>query len=167
MSRYNVNWDKEAFTLTITEGTEPADNTVGQVVYGAVGEVPESAAHPQVDQHLRNIALQQGVDDYSLVTVVNDTDNARLDKFVRNAEKDNSVRMPQREDMLVKENDHYTELQNNGPDQTPIDPATGEAVDTKDTEQASDTKPEIVTKSDVDAAKTDTKTTAAKAKAKD
>lgn len=86
MSKYNVAWNQESRTLIMVDaGTDVSGDSevVSHIVYGDVGEIPDSASHPEPGQHLRNIAMKQGVDDFALVTVVNETDNSRLDHFVQ------------------------------------------------------------------------------------
>lgn len=167
MARYNLNWNKDDFVLTIAKGDDVSEDAVSELVFPEIGEVPDSASHPQVDQHLRNVALQQGVDNYGLVTVVNETGNERLDKYAQRATDDDSSRMNQRRDMLVVDNPRYAHMQNTGADQDPVDPATGELADAEDGEQASDTKPEIVEKSDTAKADEGKSTTSTKTEDKE
>lgn len=91
MARYNLAWNAPSRTIIMvgadTEVT--GDSTVvSQLVYGAEGEVPDSASHPEPHQHLKNVAKQQGVDEFRIVTVVNQTDNPRLDKFEQEADEE-------------------------------------------------------------------------------
>lgn len=113
MSTYHIHFEAErgakTATMTIDKGGE--DTAVSKLVLAAVGEVPPSQPFPQVEQHLRNVALQQGFDDYSLVTVENNTGNERLDKYVQRANDDQTARLgvEQREDMVVEDNEPYDE----------------------------------------------------------
>lgn len=113
MSTYHIHFEAErgakTATMTIDKGGE--DTAVSKLVLAAVGEVPPSQPFPQVEQHLRNVALQQGFDDYSLVTVENNTGNERLDKYVQRANDDQTARLgvEQREDTVVEDNEPYDE----------------------------------------------------------
>jgi hypothetical protein len=106
MSRYAVAWHSPSKTLAIIPGdaeapTEDGVSMVGHLVYGAVGDIPDASTHPQVDQHLANLAARQGVSDYSLVTVVNGTDNERLDKFTQTGDRDKAAQLEKDEDAKV------------------------------------------------------------------
>lgn len=106
MSRYAVAWHSPSKTLAIIPANAEAPNEedvtmIGHLVYGAIGDIPDASAHPQVDQHLANLAIRQGVNDYSLVTVVNGTDNERLDKFVKTGDRDKALQLDKDEDAKV------------------------------------------------------------------
>lgn len=90
MSKYNVAWKASNSTLIIKP--EDAKDTktetiVGSIVVPELGQVPSSQTHPEPGEHLRNLAFKQGADDYRFVTVVNKTDNDRLDKYEREADE--------------------------------------------------------------------------------
>jgi hypothetical protein len=123
MSRYAVAWHSPSKTLAIIPGdaeapTEDGVSMVGHLVYGAVGDTPDASTHPQVDQHLANLAARQGVNDYSLVTVVNGTDNEHLDKFAKTGDREKAAQLEKDEDAKVLNKrdglsnvDHSRELQ--------------------------------------------------------
>jgi hypothetical protein len=107
MSKYNVSWHQPSRTLVISNTDVEVSGdaeVVSHIVYGDLGEVPDSASHPEPGQHLRNIALQQGVDDYDLVTVVNETDNNRLDRFVKQGDEAKLARLQDEEATKVIDN---------------------------------------------------------------
>jgi hypothetical protein len=108
MADYNIFFDTDTDTMTIAAGA-PAEDAVSRITVAEMGEVPPSKPEPQPEQHLRNVALQQGYDDYSLVNVVNDTDNERLDKYVQRANADKSKRLEDRPSMHVEDNQPYAE----------------------------------------------------------
>lgn len=90
MARYSVAWNAKNKTLTIGDYTAKSatdKDNVGDVFGAVVGEIPDAAPHPETGTHLKNLAATQGVDDYQLVTVVNDTDHDGFDAFVKEADK--------------------------------------------------------------------------------
>lgn len=139
--KYPVAYDADSKTLVIGPAGADADSdkVVSHIVFGEIGEVPDGSSHPEPAQHLRNIALQQGIDDYSLVSVENESGNERLDRFAQQADEDKSARMEQREDMLVLDNRPYAHVQNAGPDQTSVDLSTGEKLKDGEGDDSNDT----------------------------
>ncbi len=91
--KYNLRWDAKNKCITILNGKDKGDHIASQLVYGEVGDMPDASSHPQPYQHLKNVAMQQGVADYDLVTVVNESDNTLLDKFAKTADEAKQKRL--------------------------------------------------------------------------
>lgn len=84
MSQYDVVFDEKSNTITLkAEADKPRKASIGHIRADKVGELSEATVHPQPYEHLKNLMRARGIEDYSLVTVVNETDNERLDKLVQ------------------------------------------------------------------------------------
>lgn len=91
--KYNLRWDAKNKHITILNGDDKGDHIASQLVYGEVGDMPDASSHPQPYQHLKNVAMQQGVSDFDLVTVTNESDNPRLDAFEQTADEAKQKRL--------------------------------------------------------------------------
>lgn len=83
--KYGIAWNAADLTLTIQDADKTStkkNEVISHLVYFNEGEIPDSASHPQPAQHLENLARLRNVDMFR-VTVVNATDNDRLNAFVR------------------------------------------------------------------------------------
>jgi hypothetical protein len=87
MSQYPVVWDEKTRTFTLRDETDrPAKEAVTHVYAPVLGEIPDPASHPQVAQHLQNMARTMNVD-WRFVSVKNNTKNKRLDLVVKKGDK--------------------------------------------------------------------------------
>lgn len=90
MARYHVTWTDKSKTLTIvpygTKDKKSAD-VVGDIYLAVKGEVPDAAPAPEPNEHLRNLARQQGMPDFRRVAVVNKTDHDGFDAFEQEVDK--------------------------------------------------------------------------------
>lgn len=107
MARYSVFWDEKKASLHIRDATDRKSKSrehVGEIFLPVAGEIPDAAPHPEPGEHLKNLARQQGYDDYRLVSVVNDTDNPGADRFAKEADEQYVEAYEKREAAKVQQN---------------------------------------------------------------
>jgi hypothetical protein len=88
MAKYDILWNDSNKTMTITKSgarTTKGNIQVSHLILNEDGEVAHSESFPQPDQHIKNVAMTHGIENFSLVTVVNKSGNEFFDKLEQTA----------------------------------------------------------------------------------